>query len=71
MCALVSCFVFEEKTGGGEATRLSAELSGPLRIMQDTARRIAKVIQSVAGHVFNVLCILQFSVRLYICSWFM
>ncbi|XP_067934884.1 exosome RNA helicase MTR4-like [Watersipora subatra] len=42
VCALVSCFVFEEKCDV-EATKLSEELSGPLRIMQDTARRIAKV----------------------------
>ncbi|EPQ31762.1 uncharacterized protein PFL1_01094 [Pseudozyma flocculosa PF-1] len=39
--ALLSCFVFGEKS---EATvRLKEELASPLRIMQETARRIAKV----------------------------
>ncbi|XP_038074593.1 exosome RNA helicase MTR4-like [Patiria miniata] len=39
--ALLSCFVFEEKSK--ETPRLSEQLSGPLRQMQDSARRIAKV----------------------------
>lgn len=43
ICALVSCFVFEERSFNAETSKLSDELSGPLRIMQDTARRIAKV----------------------------
>ncbi|XP_048762429.2 exosome RNA helicase MTR4-like [Ostrea edulis] len=41
-CALVSCFVFQENAGS-ENPKLTEELSGPLRIMQDTARRIARV----------------------------
>ncbi|XP_062616496.1 exosome RNA helicase MTR4-like [Saccostrea cucullata] len=41
-CALVSCFVFQENAGN-EMPKLTEELSGPLRIMQDTARRIARV----------------------------
>lgn len=41
-CALVSCFVFQENAGS-EMPKLTEELSGPLRIMQDTARRIARV----------------------------
>lgn len=41
-CALVSCFVFQENAGS-ETPKLTEELSGPLRIMQDTARRIARV----------------------------
>ncbi|CAG9862000.1 unnamed protein product [Phyllotreta striolata] len=39
--ALLSCFVCDEKSN--EAPKLSEELSGPLRQMQDLARRIAKV----------------------------
>nr|XP_023026843.1 superkiller viralicidic activity 2-like 2 isoform X1 [Leptinotarsa decemlineata]XP_023026844.1 superkiller viralicidic activity 2-like 2 isoform X2 [Leptinotarsa decemlineata] len=40
-CALLSCFVCDEKSS--EQIKLSEELSGPLRQMQDLARRIAKV----------------------------
>ncbi|KAJ8305287.1 hypothetical protein KUTeg_015832 [Tegillarca granosa] len=40
-CALVSCFVFDEKAN--EMPKLTEALSGPLRLMQDTARRIARV----------------------------
>ncbi|XP_046332583.1 exosome RNA helicase MTR4-like [Haliotis rufescens] len=40
-CALLSCFVFQENSN--EMPKLTEELSGPLRIMQDTARRIARV----------------------------
>lgn len=39
--ALLSCFVCDEKSN--ETPKLSEELSGPLRQMQDLARRIAKV----------------------------
>eukprot|EP00054_Salpingoeca_dolichothecata_P017500 m.105077 g.105077 ORF g.105077 m.105077 type:complete len:1072 (-) comp22474_c0_seq1:123-3338(-) len=39
--ALMSCFVFEEKTQ--EGSKLSEMLAAPLRQMQDTARRIARV----------------------------
>ncbi|ELU06394.1 hypothetical protein CAPTEDRAFT_155216 [Capitella teleta] len=41
MCALLSCFVFQEKASA--MPKLTEALSGPLRQMQDTARRIAKV----------------------------
>ena len=41
VCALVSCFVFQEKAA--EMPKLTEELGGPLRLMQDTARRIARV----------------------------
>ncbi|GAO48543.1 putative ATP dependent RNA helicase [Saitoella complicata NRRL Y-17804] len=41
--ALVSCFVFDEKSD--EAPKLQEELAGPLRLMQEMARRIAKVSQ--------------------------
>ncbi|XP_072388275.1 exosome RNA helicase MTR4 [Diabrotica undecimpunctata] len=40
-CSLLSCFVCDEKSQ--ETPKLSEELSGPLRVMQDLARRIAKV----------------------------
>eukprot|EP00111_Clytia_hemisphaerica_P011285 TCONS_00033042-protein len=39
--AIMSCFVFQEK--GEEMPKLSEELAGPLRQMQEAARRIAKV----------------------------
>ncbi|TCD65254.1 ATP-dependent RNA helicase mtr4 [Steccherinum ochraceum] len=43
-CAgLLSCFVFTEKSE--QATMLKEELAAPLRVMQDFARRIAKVSQ--------------------------
>ncbi|KAG2185026.1 hypothetical protein INT43_000939 [Umbelopsis isabellina] len=41
--ALLSCFVFDEKSE--ETPRLKEELEGPLRTMQEVARRIAKVSQ--------------------------
>merc|ERR1712150_387640 len=40
-CALISCFVFQEKSS--EMPKLTQELAGPLRIMQDSARRIARI----------------------------
>ncbi|KAJ3510459.1 hypothetical protein NLJ89_g4660 [Agrocybe chaxingu] len=39
--ALLSCFVFTEKSE--QATKLKEELAAPLRVMQEFARRIAKV----------------------------
>ncbi|GAA6016081.1 hypothetical protein JCM11491_000662 [Sporobolomyces phaffii] len=39
--ALLSCFVFDEKSE--QTSKLKEELSGPLRIMQEAARRIAKI----------------------------
>ncbi len=39
--ALLSCFVFQEKSE--DTAKLKEELAGPLRAMQDAARRIAKV----------------------------
>ncbi|PWN53889.1 antiviral helicase, partial [Violaceomyces palustris] len=39
--ALLSCFVFGEKSE--QQVRLKEELAAPLRVMQETARRIAKV----------------------------
>jgi ATP-dependent RNA helicase DOB1 len=41
--ALLSCFVFQEKTEAG--TSLREELATPLRLMQEAARKIAKVSQ--------------------------
>ncbi|KAK7691605.1 ATP-dependent RNA helicase mtr4 [Cerrena zonata] len=43
-CAgLLSCFVFSEKSE--QVTKLKEELAAPLRVMQEMARRIAKVSQ--------------------------
>lgn len=42
-CALLSTFVCDEKSS--EMPKLGDELSGPLRQMQELARRIAKVVQ--------------------------
>jgi ATP-dependent RNA helicase DOB1 len=39
--ALLSCFVFQEKAE--EMPKLTEELSGPLRMMQDSARKIARI----------------------------
>lgn len=39
--SILSCFVFQEK--GDEVPKLSEELAGPLRQMQESARRIAKI----------------------------
>jgi ATP-dependent RNA helicase DOB1 len=39
--SLLSCFVFDEKVDA--KAKLQEELSGPLRLMQETARRIVKV----------------------------
>ena len=41
MVALISCFVCDDKSN--EMPKSTEELSGPLRQMQDLARRIAKV----------------------------
>jgi ATP-dependent RNA helicase DOB1 len=41
--ALLSCFVFTEKSE--QVTKLKEELAAPLRVMQEIARRIAKVSQ--------------------------
>jgi len=41
--SMLSCFVFDEKSE--EQPRLRDELAGPLRLMQEAARRIAKVSQ--------------------------
>jgi len=40
-CSLLSCFVFQEKAN--EMPKLPQELAGPLRLMQETARRVARV----------------------------
>ncbi|GAA5965554.1 hypothetical protein JCM8115_001572 [Rhodotorula mucilaginosa] len=39
--ALLSCFVFDEKSE--QTSKLTEELAGPLRVMQEAARRIAKI----------------------------
>ncbi|GAA97188.1 uncharacterized protein L969DRAFT_607201 [Mixia osmundae IAM 14324] len=40
--ALLSCFVFDEKSNDS-TNKLRTELAGPLRVMQETAKRIAQV----------------------------
>ncbi|CAF3767526.1 unnamed protein product [Rotaria sp. Silwood1] len=40
-CALLSCFVFQEKAN--EMPKLPQELSGPLHLLQEAARRVARV----------------------------
>lgn len=42
-CALLSCFVFQEKVDAN--AKFKEELAGPFRKLQETARRIAKVAQ--------------------------
>ena len=37
---VLSCLIFQEK---GEMPKLAEELAAPLRVMQESARRIAKV----------------------------
>ncbi|ORY47189.1 rRNA-processing arch domain-domain-containing protein, partial [Leucosporidium creatinivorum] len=41
VAALLSCFVFDEKSE--QTSKLKDELAGPLRVMQEAARRIAKI----------------------------
>jgi len=41
--AVMSCFVFDEKSES--AQRLADELEGPLRSLQDAARKVATVVQ--------------------------
>ncbi|KAI8809036.1 rRNA-processing arch domain-containing protein [Cladochytrium replicatum] len=43
--ALLSCFCFGEKANEADSSRVRDELAGPLRRMQESARRIAKVSQ--------------------------
>ncbi|KAL5486646.1 hypothetical protein EMCRGX_G019154 [Ephydatia muelleri] len=64
--ALMSCFVFEEKADA--MPKLTDELSGPLKMMQDSARRIARVsveakleldeeeyVESFKPHIMDVI----------------
>ncbi|XP_065904897.1 exosome RNA helicase MTR4-like isoform X1 [Dysidea avara] len=64
--SLLSCFVFQEKAS--DMPKLTDELSGPLKLMQDSARRIAKVsaeaklpveeeqyVQSFRPHLMDVV----------------
>ncbi|XP_046861907.1 exosome RNA helicase MTR4-like [Xenia sp. Carnegie-2017] len=43
--ALLSCFIFQEKVLLSEMPKMSEQLSGPLRQLQETARRMVKVSQ--------------------------
>lgn len=51
-CSLLSTFVCDEKSS--EMPQLSEELSGPLRAMQDLARRIAKICHESKLEVSNI-----------------
>lgn len=57
-CALLSTFVCDEKST--EMPRLSEELSGPLRQMQDIARRIARVSHECKLEINEDLYVEQF-----------
>ncbi|KAJ2009338.1 ATP-dependent RNA helicase mtr4 [Coemansia thaxteri] len=41
--ALLSCFVFQEKSKDGEPPKLAEDLAAPLRAMQESARQIAQI----------------------------
>ena len=43
LVALCSCFVFGEKAKDDAGTNLEEALSAPLRMLQDTAKRVAKL----------------------------
>ncbi|KAF8649211.1 hypothetical protein AX16_005938 [Volvariella volvacea WC 439] len=60
--ALLSCFVFEEKSE--TTTKLKEELAAPLRVMQEIARRIAKVAKESKLPVDEEEYIASFKVEL-------
>ncbi|KAL7647877.1 UNVERIFIED_CONTAM: hypothetical protein RMT77_001487 [Armadillidium vulgare] len=57
-CSLLSTFVCDEKSS--EMPQLSEELSGPLRAMQDLARRIAKICHESKLEINEELYVEQF-----------
>lgn len=62
-CAgLLSCFVFTEKSE--QATKLKEELAAPLRVMQEQARRIAKVSKEAKLPIVEDEYVQQFKVEL-------
>ncbi|KAG8826252.1 ATP-dependent RNA helicase mtr4 [Serendipita sp. 401] len=60
--ALLSCFVFGEKSE--QQVRLKEELAAPLRSMQETARRIAKVSKESKLSIVEADYVAQFKVEL-------
>ncbi|KLO18246.1 antiviral helicase [Schizopora paradoxa] len=60
--ALLSCFVFTEKSE--QQTKLKEELAAPLRILQEMARRIAKVSQESKLAINEQEYVLSFKVEL-------
>ncbi|KAK0200936.1 rRNA-processing arch domain-containing protein [Desarmillaria ectypa] len=60
--ALLSCFVFDEKSE--QQTKLKEELAAPLRVMQEIARRIAKVSKESKLPVDEDVYVSSFKVEL-------
>ncbi|KZW01328.1 antiviral helicase [Exidia glandulosa HHB12029] len=60
--ALLSCFVFDEKSD--QQVKLREELAAPLRILQETARRIAKVARESKLSLVEEDYVLSFKVEL-------
>ncbi|KAH7096113.1 antiviral helicase [Auriculariales sp. MPI-PUGE-AT-0066] len=60
--ALLSCFVFDEKSE--KSTQLREELAAPLRILQETARKIAKVARESKLSVVEDDYVMKFRVEL-------
>ncbi|CDZ97689.1 antiviral helicase [Phaffia rhodozyma] len=63
--ALLSCFVFQEKST--QQTKLKEELAAPLRVMQENARRIAKVCRECKLPLVEEEYVQQFKVELMDC----
>ncbi|KAI6032616.1 rRNA-processing arch domain-containing protein [Pisolithus orientalis] len=59
---LLSCFVFTEKSE--QQTKLTEELAAPLRVMQELARRIAKVSQESKLNIVEDEYVSSFKVEL-------
>ncbi|KIY47752.1 antiviral helicase [Fistulina hepatica ATCC 64428] len=64
-CALLSCFVFDEKSD--QTMRLGEELAAPLRVMQETARRIANVTKECKMPIDENQYVASFKVELMEC----
>ncbi|EJD37648.1 antiviral helicase [Auricularia subglabra TFB-10046 SS5] len=60
--ALLSCFVFDEKSEA--PTKLREELTAPLRVLQETAKRIAKVARESKLPVVEDEYVMSFKVEL-------
>ncbi|KAL1687663.1 rRNA-processing arch domain-containing protein [Schizophyllum commune] len=63
--ALLSCFVFDEKSE--QVVKLKEDLAGPLRTLQETARRIAKVSKECKLPVDEDAYVQSFKVELMDC----